>query len=123
MTRRAYIYFGLTFILGLIVGSLGMLFYGWHGGYWHRRPPKGVIVRRLTRDLNLTDTQVQQLRQIMEDTSRKFNELRTQVEPQFRAVREESQERTRKILNPDQLEKFNALIRRREERMKKRGAP
>ena len=123
MTRRAYIYFVATFLLGVVVGGAGVLFYAWNTGHWHRRPSKERIVRRLTRDLNLTDTQVEQLKRIMDDSEKKMKELRAQVGPQFDAIREEGQEQIRHILNPEQLEKFSVLLKRLEERRKKGRAP
>jgi Spy/CpxP family protein refolding chaperone len=123
MTRRAYIYFIATFLLGVVVGGAGVFFYGWNWGHWHRRSGRERIVRRLTRDLNLSDTQVEQFKQIMDETRKKLRELRTQVGPEFEAIREEGHDRVRQILNPEQLEKFNALIRRHEQRRKRGRAP
>jgi len=120
MTRRAYVYFILTFLLGVIVGGAGVLFYGWYGGHWHRGFEKQRIVRHLSQELKLTDAQVKQLDQIVDDSMKKFMELRKQVDPQFEAVREESNNRIRQILTPDQLTKFNEMLRRFEERRKGR---
>jgi Spy/CpxP family protein refolding chaperone len=119
MTRRAYVYFILTFLLGVIVGGAGVLFYGWYGGHWHRGFEKQRIVRHLSRELKLTDTQVKQLDQIVDDSMKRFRELRKQSEPQFEAVREESNNRIRQILTPEQLTKFNEMLRVVDERMKK----
>jgi len=120
MTRRAYLYFIITFLLGIIVGGAGVLFYGWYGGHWHRGFEKQRIVQRLTRELNLTDAQVKQLDQIVDDSMKRFAELRKQFEPQFDAAREESNNRIRQILTPEQLTKFNEMVRRFEERGKRR---
>jgi Spy/CpxP family protein refolding chaperone len=122
MTRRAYLYFIVTFLLGVIVGGAGVLFYGWYGGRWHHGFDKQRIVRRMSRDLNLSDSQVQQLNQIMDDSMKKFMELRKQMDPQFDAAREASNDRIRQILTPEQLTKFNEMLRRVDERMK-RGRP
>lgn len=122
MTRRVYLYFALTFLLGVVVGGAGMFLSGWYM-MRHHRFDKQHVVRRLTRELNLTDTQVQQLSQIVEDTSKKYSDLQKQVDPQYRAIREESHNRIRQILTPDQLAKFNEMVRRQEERMKKQRSP
>ncbi len=119
MTRRAYVYFIAIFLLGVVVGGAGFLFYAWNTGRWHRRPTKERIVLRLSRDLNLSEAQVEQFRQIMDDSEKRMKELRTQVGPQFHAIREEGHERIRKILNPEQLKKFNDLLRRHEERRRR----
>jgi len=114
MTRRAYIYFLATFLLGVVVGGSAVLFYGWHWGHWHRGFSRHRTVQHLTRELHLSDQQVRQLNQIMDETGRKFEELRKQVNPQFEALREERYNRVRQILTPEQLEKFNEQVRRHE---------
>lgn len=119
MTRRAYLYFILTFLLGVVIGAAGAVFYGWYGGHWHRGFDRERLVRHLRRDLNLTDAQVQQAKQIMDETSKRMDDLRKQIDPQFDAVRRESQDRIRQILNPEQLTKFNEMVRRFEERKRR----
>jgi Spy/CpxP family protein refolding chaperone len=123
MTRRAYVYFILTFLLGIVVGGSAVLFYGWHSGRWHRRPDRQRIVRHFTRELNLTADQTTQLDKIMEESFKKTAEQRDQVEPQFKAIREETSNRIRQILTPEQLTKFNEMVRRFEERRSKQGPP
>jgi Spy/CpxP family protein refolding chaperone len=119
MSRRAYVYFVLTFILGLVVGVGCSIFYGWHAGMFHpRHPDEKRIVHFLQHRLNLDDTQTQQVDQIVRDSSEKFRQLQQQVDPQFDAIRQESQDRIRKVLNPEQLAKFNELVRHMEERRK-----
>lgn len=123
MTRRAYLYFVLTFLLGVIVGGSSVYFYGWHSGRWHRPFNRGRVVRYLTRHLNLSDAQVQQLNQIMDESATKYKNLEKQVAPQFDALREDRRNRVRQILRPEQLTKFNELVRQRDERMKKQRSP
>jgi Spy/CpxP family protein refolding chaperone len=123
MTRRAYLYFTLTFLLGVIVGAAGVFFYGWYGGRWHRGFEKQHMVRRLTRELNLSDAQVQQLGQLIDGSIKRYSELQAQVEPQYRAVGEETRKQIRQILTPEQATKFDELVRRWEERRKKHAHP
>jgi hypothetical protein len=119
MSRRAYLYFILTFVLGLIVGSAATIFYGWRSGLMRpHRPDEKHIVQFLKRDLNLDDSQTQQVSQIVHETGEKIRHLQQQTDPQFDAIRSESQDRIRKILNPDQLAKFNRLVERMEARRK-----
>jgi Spy/CpxP family protein refolding chaperone len=123
MTRRAYIYFIATFLLGIVVGCAGVLFYAWNTGVWHRRPTEERIVRRLTRELSLTPAQVEQLKQILDDSDKKMDDLRKQLRPQFDAIRDDGHDAIRKILSPEQLQKFNQLVRRREERRRRGRTP
>ena len=121
MTRRVYIYFALTFLLGVVVGGGGVFYYGWHSGFL--RPSRHGLVRRLTRELNLSDAQVQQLSQIMDDAEKKHRQLQEQVRPQFQALHEETRDRIRKILNPDQVARFDEINRQFEQRMRQRMRP
>ncbi len=116
MTRRIYLYFTLTFLLGVIAGGAVFYFYAWHTGHWERGFDPERIVRHLQKDLNLSSEQAQQVRQILRETRQKFSELQKQNEPQFTAIRKESQARVRQILTPEQAAKFDEIIRRVEER-------
>jgi hypothetical protein len=119
--RRAYIYFALIFALGIIIGAAGMYSYGWYTGHWHRRFSRHRVIDYLQRELNLSQTQTQQLQQIFRSMDQKESDLRDEVAPQFQAIREEARAETRKILNPQQLEKFNAMVKRWDARRKKSG--
>jgi hypothetical protein len=121
MSRRAYVYFVLTFILGLVVGVAATIFWGWRAGiYRPHRPDEKRIVHFLQQRLDLSGAQTQQVDQIIRESDEKFRQVQQQVEPQFDAIRAESRDRIRKVLNPDQLAKFNELVRRMEERRKVR---
>jgi len=120
MTRRIYLYFSLTFLLGVIAGGAAGYFYAWHAP----GPPRGFdpnrIVRHMQKDLNLSDPQVQQVAQILSDAGKKYTNLQKQTEPEFAAIREESRNRIRQVLTPEQVTKFNELIRRVDERRRQR---
>ncbi len=120
MSRKVYIYFALTFILGVVVGACGLYFFGWNTGRWHPRPSPDRFVQYMRKELNLSDGQVAQIRQIVNDTRTKFHELEKQMEPQFDAVRDESRAHIRQVLNPQQAQKFDQMVRRWEERRRKR---
>ncbi len=110
MTRRAYVYFVLTFVLGAIVGSAGFFSFAWYGGHWHQTLDKERIVRRLKGQLDLSPAQVEQLRPLVEEWVKKHDELKAQTDPKFQALREEFRERFRRVLNPEQIAKFNRLV-------------
>jgi len=124
MTRRVYLYFILTFLLGAVVGGTAVLFYGWQSGRWrHRRPDPQRIVRRLSRELKLTAEQTAQLDKIMTESFQKMAEQRKQAEPQLKAIHDETSGRIRQILTPEQLPKFNEMLRRYEERRSRQAQP
>jgi len=119
--RKVYFYFVLTFLLGAVVGAGGMFVFAWYAGHWQQRGfNRERIIRHFKSELNLTDPQVQQLRQILDDTGKRLTDVQKQMEPQFQAVREETRNRIRQILNPDQVAKFNELVRKWDERHRQR---
>jgi hypothetical protein len=124
MSRRAYLYFILTFVLGLIVGGAATVFFGWRTGFIRpRRPDADHIVRFLKRELKLDDAQTTQVMQIVRDDQEKMRQVQQQMEPQFEVIRTEGRDRIRKVLNPDQLAKFNQLVNRIDARRKQRRGP
>ena len=112
MKRRAYVYFALIFLLGIVIGGAGMYTYGWYTGHWHRNFSRHRVVDYLQKELALSQAQTQQLQQIINNMEKKETELRDQVAPQFQAIREEARAETRKILNAQQVDKFNAMVKR-----------
>jgi hypothetical protein len=118
MTRRAYLYFAVTFVLGVVVGGCGMFFYAWHTGHWHREFDRQRVVRHLTRDLHLSEAQIRQVDQILEDTAKSYSDLHKQMDPQFDTIRIHTRDRIREILTPEQVVKFNEMVRQADERRK-----
>jgi Spy/CpxP family protein refolding chaperone len=116
MSRRAYLYFALTFLLGAIVGGTCVYYYAWSTGHWHRPFNRQNFVSRLKGELNLSDTQVPQLEQILEGSTRKFKSAQQQADSQLNAIREDTRNGIRQILSPQQAQKFDELVRRWDER-------
>ena len=116
MRGRAYIYFALTFLLGVIVGGAGVYYYSWSTGHWHRPFNRQNFVRRLKADLNLSDAQVAQLEPILDSSLSKLRSAQQQSDAQFNAIREETRNAIRQILSPEQMQKFDELVRRWDER-------
>jgi Spy/CpxP family protein refolding chaperone len=79
-----------------------------------------LIVRRLSRSLDLDPAQRDQARAIVTETRREIIEIRKPVQAQVEATIERSRARVRAILRPDQQEKFDRI---RSERRKRRGRP
>jgi signal recognition particle GTPase len=116
MSRRAYLYFALTFLLGVIVGGTCVYYYAWSTGYWRRPFNRQSFVSRLKAQLNLSDTQVSQLEQILEGSTKKFRAIQQQSDSQSNAVREDTRNKIRQILSPQQTQEFDELVRRWDER-------
>ncbi len=120
MTRRVYLYFAATFVLGVIIGGAGMYYYAWNTGHWHRGFNRDRVIQHLKDELDLSPPQAQQVSQIIDDEGKKYSDLQKQVEPQFMAVRQDTRNRIRQLLTPQQLSKFNEMVRRWDERHRQR---
>jgi Spy/CpxP family protein refolding chaperone len=125
MTRRAYLYFTLTFILGAVLGGVGAYYCLWHSG--RIMHPDGFNKARaedhLKKELNLSDAQLKQIDQIFDDSSKKLSDLQKQVAPQFQAIHFERRARIRQTLDPDQAKKFDQYLREIDERRHRQGLP
>ena len=119
MSRRAYLYFALTFLLGAIVGGACVYYYAWSTGHWHRPFNRQSFVSRLKGELNLSDTQVFQLEQILDGSTNEFRAAQQQADSQLNAIRQETRNRIRQILSPQQTHDFDELVRRWDERRKR----
>jgi uncharacterized membrane protein len=79
-----------------------------------------LIVRRLSRSLDLDPAQRDQVRAIVTETRREIAEIRKPVQARIDAALESSRGRVRALLRPDQQEKFDRI---QSERRKRRGRP
>lgn len=123
MTRRVYLYFTVTFVLGVVLGGVGAYYFLWSSGrIAHRGFNKDRVLTHLKAELNLSATQVQQISQILDDGAQKIKDIQKQMDPQIQALHEENRNRIRKVLNPDQVKKFDELVRQIDERHRRRAA-
>jgi len=119
MSRRAYLYFALTFLLGVIVGATCLYRYAWSTGHWRRPFSRANFVSHLKKDLNLSDTQVQQVGDIIDSSTKKFAATQHQADSQFNAIRQETRGQIRQILSAEQIPKFDELVRHWDERRRR----
>jgi hypothetical protein len=120
MTRRAYLYFVITFLIGIFVGGAGVYYYAWSAGKWHRPFNENAFIRYWTDQLSLSPTQATQCRAITNDTIKKHVSVDQQHSAQVEALRDDWRARIRQILNPQQAIKFNQINLRHDEAHKKR---
>jgi len=73
-------------------------------------------VTRLTQELNLTAEQQTQLTGILRDTQARFEALRQAMNPRFDEARQQSRNRMRQIVTPEQRPILEEFLRRRDER-------
>jgi len=119
MSRRAYLYFALTFLLGVIVGGTCVYYYAWSTGHWHRSFNRQSFVSRLTAQLSLSPAQVSQLEQILDGSTQRFKSAQQQAGSELNAIREDTRNRIRQILSPEQAQRFDELVRRWDERRRR----
>lgn len=121
MTRRAYVYFVVTFLIGVAVGGAGVYYYGWSAGKWRHPWNEDAFIHNWSRQLNLTPTQVKEFRSIINGEITQRKAIDEQKRPQIEALRHQTGQRIRGILSPQQVTKFNEIIQRhREAREKKK---
>lgn len=115
------------FVAGFIAGTLAMNLYqrnqpGREGQRDRHRDP----VELMKAQLHLTADQEQQVRSILKETFEEYGKIREDVHPRFDAERQKSRERIRAVLTPEQLPKYEEMIKEadaRRERMEKQGGP
>jgi Spy/CpxP family protein refolding chaperone len=114
----------VVFILGVLLGGLGN--HLWGESVWGRQNPPGPpshteIVSNLTRELQLSAEQQQQLSAIVDDTRAKIRAAYAPADAQREQLRQQGRARIRAILTPEQLPKFEAFMSRIDEQRKKEG--
>jgi Spy/CpxP family protein refolding chaperone len=123
MTRRIYLYFIATILLGAILGGAGVYYFLWYNGRLQHREPPNRSVEHLKKVLNLSDDQAQQVGKIFDEDRQKMRDLTKQLAPQYQAIHEETRARIRQILNPDQQKKFDEFVKAIDDRRKRRSTP
>jgi Spy/CpxP family protein refolding chaperone len=103
-----------VFILGCVTGA------ALNGLYRSRADardqPRGPdeFFNSLRRDLKLSDDQATAIRAILDETRDEFRALRTEVRPRYDALRQKANARIRERLTPEQQQKFDALVAKRD---------
>ncbi len=119
-SRRAVVLVVVLFLLGIAIGAFGMYALGervWGDSinyHDHNR-----FEKQLTYDLRLTSDQQKQLETIIDDTRAKFHALYEPLRPQRDQIRQESRDRIRAILTPEQRPKFEEFLRHLDDQHKK----
>ncbi len=126
-TRRAVVYLLLVFLLGFAGGGLAG-YWGAKAGWFHRFGSGGERgpLKWLTRELDLTPEQQEQLEPILDKTGQEYFRLYEKVRPEFEQVRQQTREKIRALLTPEQRVRFEELVReieKREAKAREKYAP
>jgi len=122
-SRRAVLYLGLVFLLGIALGALGMFWAGRHG--WthadstRQHRPRGV--EWLDRELDLSAEQRQQVEAILDEMGQAYREIRQRTRPEYEAVRQQGRDRIRALLSEEQRGRFEQLVRELDEKEARRS--
>ena len=112
--RKASALVALVFVLGIAFGVVGVLASRRVLNSGNRNGGNGNNqggISQLVRQMNLTADQERQFRQILSDTSDRYDAIRNAMDPQFRQVREQSRDRIRQILTAEQKPLFEDFLR------------
>jgi len=111
----------LVFVLGLLVGSLGTRFYhrDWSERFFQEPSSrKAVILKKLTKDLGLSEAQQKEFKVIIDETDKKLEAFRSETRSAVKRILDESFSRMRENLNPEQQKKLEELRAKHEARVK-----
>jgi len=78
-------------------------------------------VAQLTRDLNLSPDQQQQLDAVIRDAQSKFKSIHEASQPQIDATRAQAREKVRAFLTPEQRPKYEQYLVKLDEERKRNG--
>jgi len=110
----------LVFVLGTLAGSLGMGAYIKHrfehfvfedsaSGHPHRPPGMHFLMKKLSKELDLSDTQRHDIELIMNETFEKVHSFMQEQHPELEKMVEENLERIKEKLDPEQKEKLQRM--------------
>jgi len=71
-----------------------------------------VVVKRLDHELKLDDEQKRKLQGIVDDATIRLRQSRKKVQPEVEQTLREAEDRTRAILYPNQVKKFDEMVAR-----------
>ncbi|HEX5735608.1 MAG TPA: periplasmic heavy metal sensor [Blastocatellia bacterium] len=100
----------IIFVIGFVAGGLAVNFYRDQRGASRDGMRRGGF-SRVVEQLNLTPEQKSEVEKILEDARAQLIEIRKESGPKFREVREQTDERLRAVLTPEQWEQFQQIKR------------
>ena len=111
----------LVFVLGVLVGSLGTRYYhrDWSGRFLEEPSArKALILKKLTKDLALTEMQQKEFRAIVDETDKKLEAFGLERRSAVKAILDESFAKMKEKLDTEQQKKLDELRAKHEARLK-----
>jgi hypothetical protein len=111
-----------VFVIGFAAGALSLNLYERLNGSSKKEGPRGgaeFLIKRMSEEVGLASDQQEQIKKILDETGEKYREIRKDMdpaiknfEPRFNAVRQESRDRIRALLTPEQLPKYEEMVQK-----------
>jgi hypothetical protein len=111
-----------VFVIGFAAGALSLNLYERLNGSSKKEGPRGgaeFLIKRMNEEVGLASDQQEQIKKILDETNEKYRELRKELDPaikpfesRFNAVRQESRDRIRALLTPEQLPKYEEMVQK-----------
>jgi Spy/CpxP family protein refolding chaperone len=122
--RKAALLVAVVFVLGIALGAVGMYLVTTRVLAARAVPDRSMPgrVAMYTRDLKLNGDQQQQIQKILMETRARYAEIHKQADPEYDMARKQGRERIRQLLTPEQLPKFEELLRQMDEERRARQA-
>jgi len=122
---KAAFWVGTVFVLGVALGGmLGYMFarrtVAAAHGYMNADARRAHHVEQMSRELDLNETQKQQLATILMQV---YSQMRPIRKDEMDALRKKGRDEIRAILTPEQKAKFEAIIKRIDEQRERRAPP
>ena len=103
--HKAYLILAITFLLGTMFGASGQYLLTSQSAPKTGHSPHEIALE-LSHQLSLDPSQELRVEQVLNETQQQYQEVRTQMKPQFAAIRENARKQIREMLSSDQQVKF-----------------
>jgi Spy/CpxP family protein refolding chaperone len=121
--RKAAAWVAAVFVLGVALGGVLGYMFARHtvsaAASLSDEAKRAQKVERLTRELNLTDAQRQQLDVILAQVHAEYAAIHKQSDPQIEDARQRGRNRIRAILTEEQKPKFEVFLKNLDEERKR----
>lgn len=130
LSRSALVlYVGLIFASGAVLGVSGTRLYNAStvSAKAVKTPPtpdefRKMVIAEYQRRLQLTETQLQKLNLILDETQARFNEIHAKTVPEQQAVHKAQIDRINQMLTPTQQTEYEQMRKERQQQRQQRGA-
>ena len=120
-----------VFLIGFVAGAFSLnLYHQWMGSNSPERggDPSNRILKKMDDRLSLTTEQEAQIKSILEDTFKKYKDIRSEMEPRvkefeprFNEARQQGRDKMRAVLSEEQLPKYEEMVQEQDRMREERG--